>query len=326
MKKLKTVDLFAGIGGIRLAFEKSGFETVYANDFDSYCKLTYDLNFQKVKLTLKDIKEQSKTNYTSVLDDIASIKYDVLLAGFPCQAFSIAGYREGFRDSKGRGDLFFYIAEILEKTKPEALFLENVKNLKYHDKGKTYRIIRDTLENLGYYIKDAVLNAKDYGNIPQNRERIYIVGFRNKKHFENFEFPEKIKLTTKIKDILEKEVDESYYYNNKPIWNKLKEYPFREGVIYQWRRVYIRENKNGVSPTLTANMGTGGHNVPLVLDKHGLRKLTPRECLRLQGFPEDYKIPDNLSISHIYKQIGNSVAVPVVERIAKNMFIVLTNK
>ena len=326
MKKLKTVDLFAGIGGIRLAFEKSGFETVYANDFDSYCKLTYDLNFQKVKLTLKDIKEQSKTNYTSVLDDIASIKYDVLLAGFPCQAFSIAGYREGFRDSKGRGDLFFYIAEILEKTKPEALFLENVKNLKYHDKGKTYRIIRDTLENLGYYIKDAVLNAKDYGNIPQNRERIYIVGFRNKKHFKNFEFPEKIKLTTKIKDILEKEVDESYYYNNKPIWNKLKGYPFREGVIYQWRRVYIRENKNGVSPTLTANMGTGGHNVPLILDKHGLRKLTPRECLRLQGFPEDYKIPDNLSISHIYKQIGNSVAVPVVERIAKNMFIVLTNK
>ncbi len=323
MKKFKTIDLFAGIGGIRLAFEKAGFETVYANDFDKYCRITYDLNFKEPKLTLKDIKKQSDKNYKSVLDDIINLKYDVLLAGFPCQAFSIAGYREGFKDSKGRGDLFFYIAEIIDKTKPKAIFLENVKHLKTHDKGKTYKIIRTTLEKLGYYIKDAVLNAKDYSNIPQNRERIYIVGFNDYKAYFEFNFPPKIKLTIKAQDILEKKIDDYYYYNSKKIWEKIKEYPFKKFTFYQWRRTYIRENKNGVCPTLTANMGTGGHNVPLILDNKGLRKLTPRECFRLQGFPDEFRLPENIAISHLYKQIGNSVVVPLVERIAKNMFEIM---
>lgn len=321
-KKIKTIDLFAGIGGIRMGFEKAGFKTVYANDFDAKCKITYDLNFNNPHLTLKDITTQTRKKQKSVLDDIKNIKYDVLLGGFPCQAFSIAGYREGFKDKKGRGDLFFYIAEIIEKTKPKAFLLENVKNLKSHDKGKTYRIIKETLEGLGYYVTEEVLNSKDYGNLPQNRERIYIVGFKYKSNFNRFSFPNKIKRTQKIKDILEKNVDDFYYYNNKPLWKKIKKYPFKKGLVYQWRRVYVRENKTGLCPTLTANMGTGGHNVPIIKDNKGVRKLTPLECARLQGLNE-IKFPSNMAKSSLYKQVGNSVSVPVITRIAKKIKISL---
>lgn len=318
----KTIDLFAGVGGIRLGFEKSGFQTVYANDFEPNCKITYDLNFKSTPLTVKDITKPSQQNFTSVLDDVLKIDYDVILGGFPCQAFSIAGYRQGFRDSKGRGNLFFYVAEIIEKTKPKAFLLENVKNLKSHDHGKTYKIIKQTLEKLGYLVKEEVLNSMDYGNVPQNRERIYIVGFKSEKQFANFHFPEKIKRTIQVKDLLEKNVDQYFYYQNKPIWEKIKNFDFQQNVVYQWRRVYVRVNKSGVCPTLTANMGTGGHNVPLIKDDLGVRKLTPLECFRIQGFPENYILPD-MAKSHLYKQAGNSVSVPVVERIATNIKIAL---
>ncbi|MBU0974604.1 DNA (cytosine-5-)-methyltransferase [Patescibacteria group bacterium] len=318
MKKFTTIDLFAGVGGIRLGFEKAEFDTVYANDYDKNCKITYDANFDKVPLTIKDITKQSDANFSSVLDDIKKIKYDVLLGGFPCQAFSIAGYRQGFRDSRGIGDLFFYVAEIIEKTQPKAFLLENVKNLKGHDKGRTYKIIKETLESLGYHVKEEILNSMDYGNLPQNRERMYIVGFKSKEQFDRFKFPKKIKRSKKISDILEEKVDPYFYYENKSIWEKIKDYPFVENIVYQWRRVYVRENKSGVCPTLTANMGTGGHNVPLVKDKKGVRKLTPLECFRIQGFPEEYALPD-IAKSHLYKQAGNSVSVPVIYRIATNM-------
>lgn len=318
MQKMKTIDLFAGVGGLRTGFEMAGFETVYANDFDKYCKITYDLNFPKIPLTLKDITQVSTQDFTSVLDEITKINFDVLLGGFPCQAFSIAGYRQGFRDTRGRGDLFFYVAEIIEKTQPQAFLLENVKNLKNHDKGNTYKIIKSTLESLGYFVKESVLNSMDYGNVPQNRERIYIVGFKSKKQFEKFQFPQKIPRTIEIKDILEKDVDNYYYYENKSIWEKFSDYPFKENQVYQWRRVYIRENKSGVCPTLTANMGTGGHNVPLVKDQKGVRKLTPKECFRIQGFPEKFILPD-IAKSHLYKQAGNSVSVPVVQRVAEKI-------
>lgn len=322
--KLKTVDLFAGIGGIRTAFENAGFETVYANDFDKECKITYDSTFKKVKLTLKDITKQSKGEYTSVLDDIKKLDYNVLLGGFPCQAFSIAGYRKGFQDSKGRGDLFFYIAEIIDKTQPQAFMLENVRNLEGHDKKKTYKIIKSTLQNLGYEVDEQILNAMDYGNIPQTRERIFIVGFKNKKHMQKFKFPDPIPLTVKVSDLLEKNVDDYYYYNGKPLWEKIKNEKLKEGTVYQWRRVYLRENKSGVCPTLTANMGTGGHNVPIIKDSKGVRKLTPRECARIQGFKDDELIlPDSIARSHLYKQIGNSVPVPVVQRVAEKIKIAL---
>lgn len=305
----KTIDLFAGVGGIRLGFEKAGFETVFANDFDAQCKLTYDLNFSKAKLVVEDMRKIG-------IDDLP--KFDFLLGGFPCQAFSIAGYRQGFNDHKDRGNLFFDIARIIDARKPEGFLLENVKNLKSHDSGKTFRIIEETLKNLGYYIKYKVLNSMEYGNIPQNRERIYIVGFKNKNYIDSFSFPEPVKLTKKITDLLEKNVLEKYYYNGKPLFEKLKNFIKEEGKVYQWRRQYVRENKSGVCPTLTANMGTGGHNVPIIKDKKGIRKLTPLECARIQGFPENFILP-KIADSALYKQFGNSVSVPVLEAVAKQM-------
>lgn len=305
----KTIDLFAGIGGIRLGFEKAGFESVFANDFDEKCKSTYDLNFKKSKLVVEDMRKIG-------IDDLP--KFDFLLGGFPCQAFSIAGYRQGFNDEKGRGNLFFDIARIIDARKPEGFLLENVKNLKSHDDGKTFRIIEETLKNLGYHIKPKVLNSMEYGNIPQNRERIYIVGFKNKKYTDNFSFPEPVKLTKKITDLLENNVPEKYYYNGKPLYEKLKGAIKEEGKVYQWRRQYVRENKSGVCPTLTANMGMGGHNVPIIKDKKGIRKLTPLECARIQGFPDNYKLPE-IADSALYKQFGNSVSVPVIEAVAKQM-------
>ena len=173
-KKFKTVDLFAGIGGIRIGFEQAGFTVVYANDFDKYCKKTYDANSDLVKLTVKDISKKLPMLDKSVLDDIKEFEYDFLLGGFPCQAFSIAGYREGFSDKKDRGGLFFEIAKIIKETKPKGFLLENVKNLKGHDNGKTFKIIINTLSHLGYFVKTKVLNSKDYG-IPQNRESCFII-------------------------------------------------------------------------------------------------------------------------------------------------------
>ncbi|MDD3607858.1 MAG: transcriptional repressor LexA [Candidatus Moranbacteria bacterium] len=304
-----TIDLFAGVGGIRLGFENAGFKTVFANDFESQCKDTYDLNFKDSKLIVEDIRKIG-------IDDLP--KFDFLLGGFPCQAFSIAGYRHGFKDKKDRGNLFFDIARIIEARKPEGFLLENVKNLKSHDSGKTLEIIEKTLEDLGYFVKSKVLNTMEYGNVPQNRERIYIVGFKNKNYFDKFEFPKPVKLTKKVTDLLEKKVPEKYYYNGKPLYERLKGDVKEEGKVYQWRRQYVRENKSGVCPTLTANMGTGGHNVPIIKDKKGIRKLTPLECFRIQGFPKDYTLP-TLADSALYKQAGNSVSVPVIEAVAKQM-------
>lgn len=309
-QKLKTIDLFAGVGGIRLAFEKAGFETVYANDFEPKCADTYNLIFKEgPRLHVEDIRKVNVKTIDS---------FDVLLGGFPCQAFSIAGYRQGFDDEKGRGNLFFDVAKILKKRKPEVILLENVKNLKGHDGGNTFKVIKDTLQSLGYHTKEEVLNAMEYGNIPQNRERIYIVGFRDKTKYEKFEFPKKLKLTKKVTDFLEKEVDGKYYYNDKPLYRFLKKEVTNPNKVYQWRRRYVRENKSGVCPTLTANMGSGGHNVPIIVDDYGIRKLTPKECFRLQGFPMNTKLP-NIADSHLYHQAGNSVVVPVLYRIAKQI-------
>jgi len=316
VKQFTTLDLFAGIGGIRLGFENAGFKTIFANDFEEQCKTTYDLNFKDSKLIVEDIKKIST-------EDLPN--FDFLLAGFPCQAFSIAGYRQGFSDKKDRGNLFFDIARIIENKKPMGFLLENVKNLKNHDNGKTFKIILEALKNLGYSIDYKVLNSMEYGNVPQNRERIYIVGFKNGDYFKNFSWPKPVSLNKKISDILEKKIEDKYYYNNKPLFEKLKKYDFSENSVYQWRRQYVRENKKSVCPTLTANMGTGGHNVPIIKDKFGIRKLTPIECARIQGFPESFKLPKNLPDSALYKQIGNSVTVPVIEAVAKQIAKVILN-
>ncbi len=309
-KKLRTIDLFAGVGGIRLGFEKTGFKTVFANDFDEHCKKTYDLNFKRSKLIVEDIREIG-------IDDLP--EFDFLLGGFPCQAFSIAGHRHGFKDEKGRGNLFFDVARIIESREPKGFLLENVKNLKGHDGGKTFKIIMKKLKDLGYHTDAKVLNSMEFGNVPQNRERIYIVGFKDKKHLENFEFPDPVKLNVSVQDLLEKNIDKKYYYEGKPLYEKIKDFVVDKNTVYQWRRKYVRENKKCVCPTLTANMGMGGHNVPIIKDNKGIRKLTPLECFRIQGFPKSFILPKDLSDSALYKQAGNSVTVTVLEAVAKKM-------
>mgnify|MGYP001560454727 CR=1 FL=1 len=312
----KTLDLFAGAGGIRLGFERAGFKTVFANDNNKKCKLTYDLNFKEPELSVKDIWKI----YIKEIPD-----FDVLLAGFPCQAFSIAGNQKGFRDEQTGGNLFFKIAQILRIKKPEAFMLENVKNLKNHHNGHTFNIIRNILERLGYHIKAEVLNSMTHGNIPQNRERIFIIGFLDKDKADAFEFPEEIPLTKSFKEFVLDKTEDKYYYNNKPLYEKIKNDVNSEDTVYQWRRRYVRANKRGVVPTLTANMGTGGHNVPIIRNGIGIRKLTPQECFWLQGFPKSFELPE-IADSYLYHQAGNSVTVPVVERVAQNMMLVMKGK
>ncbi len=323
--KYKCCSLFAGVGGIDLGFHNAGFETVYANEFDPKAAHTFEKNFD-IKVDTRDIHEV--VNELENGDDPFNGKtFNILLGGFPCQAFSIAGYREGFEDKKGRGGLFFEIMKIARITKPEVIFLENVKNLVSHDKGKTFRIISEALESEGYYIHHQVLNSMEYGNVPQNRERIYVVAFKDKEKYEKFKFPYPVELSndlSKVIDFNSKEADRFYYTeNNFSHYDEIKDIITRQDTVYQWRRVYVRENKSGVCPTLTANMGTGGHNVPLVYTKYGIRKLTPRECFSIQGFPKTYVLPDDIALSYLYKQAGNSVTVSVIERIAKEILKVL---
>lgn len=307
--ELKIGALFAGVGGIELGFMQAGFEPVLANEIDKNAGITYMHNF-KHNLIIKDIHD---------LDAKEFPKIDVLTGGFPCQAFSVAGYRKGFKDP--RGNVFWEIVRILEKKKPEVIFLENVKNLTTHDGGRTFKIILDALSHLGYHIKYKIMNAFEYSSIPQNRERIYIVGFRTKKKYNNFEFPEKNNLQLNLSKYIdfESKIEDNFYYNDKYMSKKLLEEMTNRNTVYQWRRQYVRENKSGLCPTLTANMGTGGHNVPLVLTKYGIRKLTPKECFNLMGFPKSFKLPVNVSNGNLYKQAGNAVVVPVIKRIAVNI-------
>jgi DNA (cytosine-5)-methyltransferase 1 len=311
-KKIKLVDLFAGTGAFSLAFENTGrVKTIYANDIDKHSKSIYDENFN-TKLHLGDITEI----------DVKDIpKMNILTAGFPCQPFSIAGNQNGFNDE--RSNVFWKIMEIMKIHKPRIVILENVKNLKSHDKGNTFKVIVDNIEKLNYKIKYNILNTCKITNIPQNRERIYIVCFRHKKDYNKFEFPDEITDRIKIKDLLENNIKEEYYYKeNCKIWDKLKndvKDTIDTDAIYQYRRYYVRKNKSNVCPTLTANMGTGGHNVPIIKDSKGIRKLTPIECFNFQGFPSNYKIPDKLSNAQLYKLAGNAISVPVVEKIADNI-------
>ena len=317
MKKLKCASFFAGVGGIDLGFEQTGkFDVVYANEIDKYAVTTYETNFD-LKVDHRDINLVK----TEEIPD-----FDVMLGGFPCQAFSIAGYREGFDDKKGRGELFFQLERIFKAKQPKIIFLENVKNLVGHDNGNTFRVILERLHAAGYQVKYQVLNAMNYGNIPQNRERIYIVAFRDEELFKQFTFPDPIELTKTLDTVIDfhAKVDDRYYYTDKNcgFYDELTGSMTKMDTVYQWRRVYVRENKSNVCPTLTANMGTGGHNVPLVLTDHGIRKLTPKECFLIQGYPTAYKLPE-LANMHLYKQAGNSVVVPVIQRIAPQIADVL---
>ncbi len=314
----KVGSMFAGIGGTCLGFIQAGAEVVWANEIDKYACTTYRLNFGNQYLQEGDITTIKKHTIPEI---------DILIGGFPCQAFSIAGYRKGFEDE--RGNVFFQIVDVIkgQAKKPKAIMLENVKNLIGHDKGKTYKVIEQELKSLGYFIKYMTLNSMEYGDIPQNRERVYIVGFLSKEELGSFETLYPVPLSNTLSSVINRnsKVDDKYYYDDSSkYFSMLKEAVIDSKTIYQLRRIYVRENKSNVCPTLTANMGTGGHNVPIILDYHNkIRKLTPRECLLLQGFPVDYHIPKGMADSHIYKQAGNSVTVPVVKRIASNIIKVL---
>lgn len=315
----KFIDLFAGIGGFRLAMQACGGECVYSSEWDENAKQTYYHNFGEVPFG--DITKES--NKQLIPDG-----FDVLCAGFPCQAFSIAGYRKGFEDT--RGTLFFDVAEIIRRKRPKAVYLENVKNLYTHDNGNTFAVIKQTLEELGYVVYHKVMNSMDYANVPQNRERIFIVCFDPVQvpNHTDFKFPEKEELTRTIASCIDYTVDDaSLFYGDKfPHIEDLRRDMTSKDTIYQWRRQYVRENKSNVCPTLTANMGTGGHNVPLILTDKGIRKLTPKECINFQGYPEKYSFPKTIAKSAMYKQAGNSVVVPLIEKVCHNIIGVITKK
>ncbi len=331
--KFTFIDLFAGIGGMRLGFESAGGACVFSSEFEKNAQATYFENYGEFPfgdITKIANEDNESTNWLDAIPE-----HDILIGGFPCQAFSIAGYRQGFNDEKGRGNLFFRMAEIIEAKQPKAFLFENVKNLVGHDNGNTMKVIKKTIvEDLGYSFIPFVLNACTHGNIPQNRERIYIIGFKNEASYDlsdkekldnikthQFQIPAQTDFTAKISDVLhDKEQEDRFYYNeNHQYYPELDKTMKSTETVYQWRRVYVRENKSNLCPTLTANMGTGGHNVPLIRDNYGIRKLTPEECTGFQGFPKEFYYPNDMAMSHRYKQAGNSVVVPVVRRIAKEI-------
>lgn len=309
------IDLFAGVGGFRLALQNKGGVCVYSSEFNEASVQTYKVNFGDIPFG--DItKEITKKKIPQ--------KFDILCAGFPCQAFSIAGKRKGFEDK--RGTLFFDVDEIIKKHKPKVVLLENVKNLVFHNNGATFKTIINSLKNGNEYkVYYAILNSMTHANIPQNRERVFIVALDKSKvkNYHRFKFPKKIQLQKKVRSLLKKERQaDKYYYSKKHKHYFTIKREIISNSIYQWRRSYVRENKSGVCPTLTANMGTGGHNVPIILDDFGIRKLTPKECFLLQGYPNNFILP-MLSDSKLYMQSGNSVTVPLVERIMKEILAVM---
>lgn len=316
---LRVVDLFAGTGCFSLAFQKNSekFEVVFANDSCPNSEKIYNKNFTH-KLVRKSIHEIES-------EDIPP--HDVLCAGFPCQPFSVAGKQLGFKDE--RSNVFWKLVEILKRHRPRIIILENVKNLRSHDKGNTFTIIKENLEEAGYKLHHTNLNVCKVTRIPQNRERIFIVGFLDKEDFDNFNFDFEIKKTKPVIDYLEEEVYEKYYYSDRySCWDVLQKEivdHIETDTVYQYRRYYVRENKNGLVPTLTANSGSGGHNVPLILDDVGIRKLTPRECFNLQGFPKSYKLPKELSDSALYKLAGNAICYQVAKLIVKKIDILVGN-
>ena len=369
MKKYNVASLFAGVGGICLGFQNAKFDDkeynlCYANEIDEYACETYRKNF-KHDLIQGDINKLLKPEtcetpkereyYESKRHILFDNKIDILNGGFPCQAFSIAGEQKGFEDE--RGNLFLSIVELINQMdkyseKPRILFLENVKNLLAHDKGRTYKVIKSKLEECGYTIKEKVLNTMDYTDLPQNRERIYIIGFLNKEDADKFKFYDEVeskknKKSAKerekdVEKVLDKEItfqnDKQYYYTKEryPHYFKtdginLEKEITEKNQFYQCRRgMYVRKNKSNVCPTLTANMGTGGHNVPLILVDDGIRKLTPAETFKIQGFPvgNGYELPTKYkgkpySNAQLYKQAGNAVSVDMITMIAKEILKIL---
>ena len=333
MATFKSIDLFAGIGGIRLGFDnafKDDIETVFISEWDKAAQQTYKANFNDNLEIAGDITQ---------IDEKDIPEFDICLAGFPCQAFSLAGKRKGFEDDyKGmsRGTLFFDVARICEYHKPKVIFCENVKGLTIHDKGRTFKVIQGTLEELGYTVYHKVLNSKNYG-VPQNRERIYVVAFRNDIDSSSFVFPDTTDDTKRIKDILEAAPISPKYYLSDVYVETLRQHRARHEAAGNGFGYEIRE-LDGIAGTIVCG-GMGSERNLIVdhrphsmiptthikgeINKEDIRKMTPREWARLQGFPDSYNL--TLADTHLYKQFGNSVSVPVIEAIAKEVKRVLDN-
>ena len=314
-KRITVGSLFSGMGGIDLAFKQAGFDIIWANEIDAAACKTYRYNFGGEFLIECDIKSV-RVEYIP--------NFDVLVGGFPCQPFSVAGMQKGFKDK--RGNLFFEITRIIDAKRPKIVFLENVPNLVEHDNGKTFLVIYNSLVQFGYSIYYKVMSANEYGNLPQRRNRIYIVAIRDDIATVSYHHPEPIKLTCTLDDILqrnERKNDIYYYDSTSKIYAYLVENMSDKSAIYRMIDAGIRKTAPGVCPTLTANMGTYPDRVPVVWDDYGIRKLTLRECLDLQGFSKDFYFPNTIKIEDAYKQIGNSVCVPVIRRIAEQIKIVL---
>ncbi len=313
--KMKICSLFSGIGGIDLGFIQAGFEIVWANEIDAAACKTYRYNLGDSILVEGDIKKIS----TDSIPD-----FDVLAAGFPCQPFSIAGKQRGFDDR--RGNLFFEITRIIDAKRPKVVFLENVPNLIEHDDGRTFLVIFNSLAQFGYDIYYKVMPANEYGNVPQARKRIYIVAVHECLNVK-YSHPEKIDLTVSVDDIVDRSdrKNEIYYYANDSFSDKLRDAVKSHRIIYGMHDDRPQPMRNGLCPTLTAGMGTHDNRVPVLVDDFGIRKLTLRECLDFQGFPKTYYFPNNVSLQDAYKQIGNSVCVPLIKRIAHSILICISN-
>lgn len=310
---LKVCSLFSGIGGIDLGFIQAGFDVVWANEKDNSACKTYRYNFGDSHLVEKDIR--------NVNTDCIPY-FDVLTAGFPCQPFSIAGKQKGFKDI--RGNLFFEISRIIDAKRPKAIFLENVSNLINHDNGRTFLVIYNSLAQFGYAVYYKVMYANEYGNLPQIRRRIYITAIHDSIQ-KTFHHPEPVNLTRESSDIIRRNERQKdvYYYNGTALYSYFESRMYDKEAIYRPTDNEVRLTKNLMCPTLTANMGTYPDRVPVVWDDFGIRKLTLRECLAFQGFPHTFRFPNTITIDDAYKQIGNSVCVPVVQRIAKEIHLAL---
>lgn len=327
MNKIKSIDLFAGIGGIRMGFDRAfgnKISTVFVSEWDEYAKKTYRANFQDDFEIAGDI---TKINESEIPP------FDICLAGFPCQAFSLAGKHMGFDDDyKGmcRGTLFLDVARICEYHKPKVIFCENVKGLVIHDRGRTFKVICKTFEELGYKVFYKILNSKDFG-VPQNRERIYVVAFRNDIAPKEFVFPEGTDSSKRLIDIREENPVPAKYYLSNTYMNTLINHKARHAAKGNGFGYEIREWDGIAGAIVCGGMGrernlvvdkrqkdlTPTTHIKGEINKQGIRKMTPREWARLQGFPDSFELP--LADVHLYKQFGNSVTVNVIEAIANEI-------
>jgi DNA (cytosine-5)-methyltransferase 1 len=321
--------LFAAIGGFCRAFQECGSTVLWANEKDRFARDTFVRNFPDVRHIHKPVEELSVAG-----DELEPV--DVITAGFPCQPFSVAGEKLGLKDE--RGMLFLHIIRLLRefgRDKPKILLLENVQHFRNHDKGRTFRRVQTEIQKAGYWFSDRdaqILNTATHTDIPQNRDRIFMVALSS-DHFPSntYEFPAPLPdgSLRKVKEFLDlgEKADAVLYFKPDSQYHPMFVEAMKNGArdsVYQLRRSYVRENMSGMCFTLMANMGDGGHNIPVIKDRWGIRKLTPRECARLQGYEDKwFKIPKELSRSQIGKQIGNSVTIPLVTRLAENCLLAL---